>query len=662
MAYLQSLSLTHEDIRTKNIFITRDGEYKVNYDPSRIVAYQQLLRGKSLPEHKYLLSPELLGALYEEVPEPQFNHVLADVFAVGMVLLAACTLNDIDDIYNWHTMTIEANNLAAKLNWVRSIYSERVYKLLDRMLRLDHTSRPHFVALEDLVGHPNSSSHLNTTLTNRRVSARYDSSEQSTTPKKSRAARPLTPNKSAGKGLPNITEASEVQGPTYGLVPNQKTSTPKGGRSGGPSRSPNSQHKNTLSDIGSMRNPFEANTQTVNFGQKPGSPSSKFRTSAPIDENAPKPNIQVLREREREYLFDRKTGKHRKGVIVKYYSDGSRYEGEMKGKMRDGRGIYYYRNGDIFAGHWLNDKFHGQGAYLFANGERFEGELVEGLKCGFGTYYYSNLNKYEGEWRDDMKNGKGIFEFHSTNERYEGEWQNGERHGLGTFCFATGDKYVGNWIHSEKSGNGLIVYANGAQFDGQWKSNKPNGRGVMKYVNGDNYDGNWVSGVKAGLGVYFYADGSKFEGEWEHDEKNGTGTFYHSKGDKYIGQWRGGVKNGVGLYNYKDGSVYDGEWEGDMKNGRGMLKLIDGTLYDGSWVNGERNGEGRLTLPNNDVYTGEFMGDKMHGYGVYHWQNGNIYEGEWENNMMNGHGRFTMRDGDSYEGIWENQKLVSVKK
>lgn len=651
MARLQSLGLTHEDIRPKNIIVTREGEYKLNYDPARVSAYQQIIRGSTFPEHKYLLSPELLGALYEEVPEPKYDHLLADVFAVGIVLLAACTLNDVDDIYNWHTMTIESEILTTKLNWVRTIYSERLYKLIDRMTKLDIKKRPNFISLEELVGSP--FSNHNTSM--RRVSGRFEQGgDQSATPKRSRSGnRQITPNKSAGV-LPLATD-QESQGPTYGIVQKKssRSNTPRGGsRIGLSPNSSSARHFPTKSETSPM-NSHSAMSFQVH------SPTSK---QSGTGEFMPKSNAQKLKEYEKEILIDRKTGKSRKGVVVKYYSDGSRYEGEMKGKMREGRGIYYYRNGDIYAGSWLADKFHGQGAYLFANGERFEGELVEGLKCGYGVYYYSNLNRYEGLWRDDKKNGKGIFIFYNSNEKYEGDWEDGERHGLGTFTFTTGDKYIGNWVRGEKSGKGRIIYANGAQFDGEWRHNKPNGVGVMKYINGDTYDGQWENGVKSGEGTYYYADGSRYEGEWQNDEKQGVGTFTHSKGDSYKGKWEGGVKSGYGIYRYKDGSIYDGDWQNDTKNGRGVLKLRDGTVYDGTWVNGERNGVGCLTLPNGDVYEGDFAADKMHGYGVYQWQNGNRYEGEWANNVMHGHGKFTMKTGDTYEGIWDNQKLVSVKK
>lgn len=56
-----------------------------------------------------------------------------------------------------------------------------------------------------------------------------------------------------------------------------------------------------------------------------------------------------------------------KGVqtFVKQYSDGSRFEGQLKGDARHGKGIYYYANGDIFVGEWKDDQFHGERCYYF---------------------------------------------------------------------------------------------------------------------------------------------------------------------------------------------------------------------------------------------------------------------------------------------------------
>jgi hypothetical protein len=44
--------------------------------------------------------------------------------------------------------------------------------------------------------------------------------------------------------------------------------------------------------------------------------------------------------------------------------------------------------------------FHGNGTIIFSNGEKYEGELKEGMRHGQGTVTLPNGDKYLGEWKD----------------------------------------------------------------------------------------------------------------------------------------------------------------------------------------------------------------------------------------------------------------------
>ena len=57
----------------------------------------------------------------------------------------------------------------------------------------------------------------------------------------------------------------------------------------------------------------------------------------------------ILKKFEEKYIFDEFL-KLRRGMKLKNYVDGSRYEGEIIGEKRTGKGVYHYANGDIFAG------------------------------------------------------------------------------------------------------------------------------------------------------------------------------------------------------------------------------------------------------------------------------------------------------------------------
>ena len=92
------------------------------------------------------------------------------------------------------------------------------------------------------------------------------------------------------------------------------------------------------------------------------------------------------------------------------YSDGGRWEGDMKGRRRDGNGTMQWKDGRTYSGQYVDDKRHGVGTY----------EDESGL--------------YSGGWQDDKKEGEGVMEWRDG-RRYEGAFVNGEQHGSGVVYY-----------------------------------------------------------------------------------------------------------------------------------------------------------------------------------------------------------------------------------
>ena len=64
---------------------------------------------------------------------------------------------------------------------------------------------------------------------------------------------------------------------------------------------------------------------------------------------------EILSHYEKTYLYS-DNGQRKKGIKLKCYVDGSKYEGEVLNDKRNGKGIYNYANGDKYAGEWKDDK------------------------------------------------------------------------------------------------------------------------------------------------------------------------------------------------------------------------------------------------------------------------------------------------------------------
>jgi len=650
-ARMQSLGLSHGQICPRAIFIMKEDDKinaKVHWTNCHQSMYSQVLTGVVPLTAKSYLSPELLESVKRKLRNPNYKPLYSDVFSLGMTILAMCTLGDINEIYNIRDFIVSTQALKARLNWVKTIYSERLYFLLNKMLKIDLNRRSDFKALVDLMAMISRTNDVPLEDPSSPYSKRLGRS--------SSPGSPRSPNfRSSSAGRKTVTgfEAQKLRSSVASKC--SKPGSPVTGRKSAGNRS-------YLGNTSPSPTPGARALSPKLLSQRTDSTINSIfdKKSSPLLKDGYVTNEVLFGELEKKLLIDPLLGVLKTGMVVKYYSDGSRFEGHMKGKIREKIGINYYANGDVYAGEWRNDKFSGRGVYFFENGERFEGDLKDGHKNGQGVFYYKNRSKYVGEWKNDKKHGKGTFHYFDTKDRYEGDWEEGDRHGEGTFYFATGDVYTGGWHRDDKSGIGLLRYITGAVYEGEWAYNKFNGTGVMVYANGDRYQGTWIEGMKAESGIYEYNDGSRYEGEWDDDHKHGQGALEYSTGDKYIGDWVKGVKHGQGTYYYANGGVYQGEFQNDLKHGSGSMILNDGTNYQGEWVAGERCGKGQLKLANGDFYSGEFKKDSMSGFGVYQWENGDAYEGFWLKNKMHGSGKYFKRTGDHFFGVWDAQRLMRV--
>ena len=86
---------------------------------------------------------------------------------------------------------------------------------------------------------------------------------------------------------------------------------------------------------------------------------------------------------------------------------------------------------------------HGRGVFEWSNGFRYEGELRDGKQYGYGTYMGANGERYEGGWREGRPHGQGTY-VQGDGTTYEGAWRDG--------CF--GDR-ESRWASIGNDGGGL---------------------------------------------------------------------------------------------------------------------------------------------------------------------------------------------------------------
>jgi hypothetical protein len=61
-----------------------------------------------------------------------------------------------------------------------------------------------------------------------------------------------------------------------------------------------------------------------------------------------------------------------------------------------GRGVLEMADGSIYMGYFKDDFPSGLGVIIYTNGDRYEGELRNGLRYGNGTYFHNDYSVYTG--------------------------------------------------------------------------------------------------------------------------------------------------------------------------------------------------------------------------------------------------------------------------
>lgn len=138
----------HGDLRTSTIFITEDG-YAKFLDPS-LLDYRSNSFFKVMMGHaKCNLAPEYIQALQANQKEPRSNPELADVFALGIVVLSICCLKEDTYFYNWKKNDLESHKVAECLKEVQKRYSPLLYDLVFGCLRENPLERS---SISDILG------------------------------------------------------------------------------------------------------------------------------------------------------------------------------------------------------------------------------------------------------------------------------------------------------------------------------------------------------------------------------------------------------------------------------------------------------------------------------------------------------------------------------
>ena len=128
------------------------------------------------------------------------------------------------------------------------------------------------------------------------------------------------------------------------------------------------------------------------------------------------------------------------------YSDGGRYEGEVRDGKRARSGALTYLRSAATAtrASGATARSYGRGTLHLDQWQPFRGTVGRRPEWTRRFHRCRNGERYEGEYRNDKRHGQGTVTYASGN-RYSGEWRNGKRYGRGTFTWINGNRFEGRW-------------------------------------------------------------------------------------------------------------------------------------------------------------------------------------------------------------------------
>ncbi|EGR28379.1 protein kinase domain protein [Ichthyophthirius multifiliis] len=445
MRYFSSISLPHSCLRTKHIYVSQTGQYKVadpglfNYETS----YDIVFNNREAKNKGILLSPALIYGLERNIENPIHDQVKSDVFCAGMIILEAASLKNSSKCLDFYNYQIMEDLIENRLNNVKEKYHDSLYYLVKEMININELQRPDFQTLfEKNTRNLRFKQHIVNNLQAHFAAASND----------------------------NLSDSVSVL--------NQSFISNKGGKK----QNINNNFNNNFNNNIVVSKPFDNNVSIIdntnnilpNFGvsnQQNFDNNNNFgiglglgQYSMPVPLMSMNNNFLSGLDYVGSTMNNTKIPREK---VIETYNNGSKYEGEVKNGLRDGKGKYYYNNGGYYEGQWKDGQMNGQGTLYFPDGQTaYDGQWRNDKFQGYGVLYNNtiiNSNQYF-----DCKNFNNLGDFWT---KYEGDFKQDQKDGFGTLYLSNGEKYVGGFKSNKIQGQGTFYTMNGQVIKGSWTNN-----------------------------------------------------------------------------------------------------------------------------------------------------------------------------------------------
>ena len=150
LSYLQNINITHRDIKPHNILLFRPNIFKVA-DLGEAKKAENKNQKMTLRGSELYMSPSIYERYKNNRKDVMHNPYKSDVFSLGFSCLYAMNLNlnIIENIREFKNMKIICNSINKDLNLGKIVYSEKLMKVIFKMIEIDENKRYDFIELEN---------------------------------------------------------------------------------------------------------------------------------------------------------------------------------------------------------------------------------------------------------------------------------------------------------------------------------------------------------------------------------------------------------------------------------------------------------------------------------------------------------------------------------
>ncbi|KAL7307733.1 hypothetical protein TKK_0000407 [Trichogramma kaykai] len=142
----------------------------------------------------------------------------------------------------------------------------------------------------------------------------------------------------------------------------------------------------------------------------------------------------------------------KQGFGIQYWRGKLIYQGEWRAGKRHGIGVLVRVDRQsgakrvLYAGCWREGKRHGFGVRYYPDGSSYQGYFRDNLRHGYGRMQWAD-RRYEGVWKNDLQHGVGLL-LDASGNRYKGQFVRGRKHGRGSYHhLASGQLQCGEWAN-----------------------------------------------------------------------------------------------------------------------------------------------------------------------------------------------------------------------